>query len=252
MKGVFQSWSVCWFKVILWMSHRWMLMEAAVAVELVIVLTRSMDWYSVDRLVRCFRRRRGHRSGCLRQILFGWWGKWWVRICSNGFMWWFVYVSCMSMKFNGQWTTNMIDIEYRIYFSQTKQEQKRSSKLFSNKVIYEGGNLQRFHNCLLSEASYYCFSSHNGCYARILDLHQQHIPSYVICDEVGITDFYIFGNQGSQATLAQNILFLNHWSIRNQLCHSIKKSIHSLNQFTRFPSLTYCHLDLHFLEVCSI
>ena len=67
-----------------------------------------------------------------------------------------------------------------------------------NKVVYEGGNLQRFHNCLLSEASYYCFSSHNGCYARILDLHQQHIPSYVICDEVGITDFYIFGNQVSR------------------------------------------------------
>ena len=35
MKGVFQSGSVCWFKVILWMSHRWMLMKAAVAVELV-------------------------------------------------------------------------------------------------------------------------------------------------------------------------------------------------------------------------
>ena len=35
MKGVFQSWLVGWFKVILWMSHRWMLMEAAVAVELV-------------------------------------------------------------------------------------------------------------------------------------------------------------------------------------------------------------------------
>ena len=35
MKGEFQSWLVCWFKVILWMSHRWMLMEAAVAVELV-------------------------------------------------------------------------------------------------------------------------------------------------------------------------------------------------------------------------
>ena len=86
-----------------------------------------------------------------------------------------------------------IDIEYRIYF--LKQDNK---KLFSNKVIYEGGNLQRFHNCLLSEASYYCFSSHNGCYARILDLHQQHIPSYVICDEVGITDFYIFGNQVSR------------------------------------------------------
>ena len=37
MKGVFQSWLVSWFKVILWMSHRWMLMEAAVAVELVSV-----------------------------------------------------------------------------------------------------------------------------------------------------------------------------------------------------------------------
>ena len=165
-----------------------------------------MDWYSVDRLVRCLRRRRGHRSGCLRQILFGWWGKWWVRICSNGFMWWFVYVSCMSMRFNGQWTTNMIDIEYRIYFSN-----KRSSKLFSNKVIYEGGNLQRFHICLLSEASYYCFSSHNGCYARILDLHQQHIPSYVICDEVGITDFYIFGIKALRTPNTLKIFYF--WTI---------------------------------------
>ena len=46
MKGVFQSWLVSWFKVILWMSHRWMLMEAAVAVELV---TCSVD--QVDGLV---------------------------------------------------------------------------------------------------------------------------------------------------------------------------------------------------------
>ena len=129
---------------------------------------------------------------------------------------------------------------------------KRSSKLFSNKVIYEGGNLQRFHNCLLSEASYYCFSSHNGCYARTLDLHQQHVPSYVICDEVGITDFYIFGNQGSRHPEPSK------YSIFEPLIHSQstlpfdQKSIHSLIQFTRFPSLTYFHLDLHFLEVCSI
>ena len=119
--------------------------------------------------------------------------------------------------------------------------------MFSNKVIYEGGNLQRFHNCLLSEASYYCFSSHNGCYARILDLHQQHIPSYVICDEVGITDFYI-----------QALKTPSKYSIFEPLIHSqstlpfVQKSIHSLIQFTRFPSLTYFHLDLHFLEVCSI
>ena len=83
-----------------------------------------------------------------------------------------------------------------------------------NKVIYEGGNLQRFHNCLLSEASYYCFSSHNGCYARILDLHQQHIPSYVICDEVGITDFYIFGNQVSRHPKIR-ILVSNFWTSKS-------------------------------------
>ena len=86
-----------------------------------------------------------------------------------------------------------------------------------NKVIYEGGNLQRFHNCLLSEASYYCFSSHNGCYARILDLHQQHIPSYVICDEVGITDFYIFGNQVSQDTPKYSCFRPTFWTSKEQV-----------------------------------
>ena len=120
---------------------------------------------------------------------------------------------CIMYEYEIQWSMNNEHDRYRIYFS-NKTNQKRSSKLFSNKVIYEGGNLQRFHNCLLSEASYYCFSSHNGCFARILDLHQQHIPSYVICDEVGITDFYIFGNQVSRHPKIR-ILVSNFWTSKS-------------------------------------